>query len=713
MSDPLDSLRTRSFGIFNPPEPVASPGTLQELAPLWRSALIFLGLIAALLMAHHPILLSFFRLTQRDPGDSRLINYLLEHTWRWVTMQPLHTDFWNAPFFYPESNAFAYSDVFLSFAPLYWVWRFLGLQPDTAYQFYYLSVTAVNYAAFYLFLRRSILASIGASVVGALFFAAANMRVGHVTHQQLALQIFVVLALTALWQLFKQPPGKTSPTAWIWIFALSITLQFWGGFYMASFMCLSTGLLCFFAAILPASRKQFFVALWNHWRVILLAGVASIVLTTPLLLQLAVASKVNTQPEWDFISMFLPRPRSWFYLGYENFLYRWMDHLDIFHTMQVREEQALGLGFLTTLTVISGLLLVWRRVSSQILILYALSIIGIFTLFAGKYSIWRSILDCFPQTGALRDPARIGLLLLIPAAIGLTYAIDRCAKRFGTWVAILLATLCLAEQLTTTQSYDKLHERRIAQNIAARVPRTAIAFFYTASNSRPYYLQALDAMWASLYCNVPTVDGYSGIIPRTYSIWMVYYYNDIEDIVRGKAQRWLADFDVDPTRVCWITDDGPMFFGNPPRKPTYRLGDRIFLGYVTPYLGPGWSITERDFGSWNNGHVANINLNIQDPPVDCVLSFKIVGFYRDGKPQAQRLRISVNGKDIGEQILPKRWERLHFEVPASCLNAGENVITLTYPDALSPQSIGLRDGRTLAGAVQWFRLGPAESIVSQ
>ena len=57
----------------------------------------FLGLV----MVHHPMLFSGLARIQSDPGDPRLINYLLEHSYLWISGNPAHRQFWDIPFFYP------------------------------------------------------------------------------------------------------------------------------------------------------------------------------------------------------------------------------------------------------------------------------------------------------------------------------------------------------------------------------------------------------------------------------------------------------------------------------------------------------------------------------------------------------------------------------------------------------------------------------------
>ena len=78
-------------------------------------------------MAHYPMLVSGMRRVQSDLGDNRFNNYMLEHAYLWLGGAPGHSDFWSPPFFFPARNIAAYSDVFLSVAPIYGAGRKIGL----------------------------------------------------------------------------------------------------------------------------------------------------------------------------------------------------------------------------------------------------------------------------------------------------------------------------------------------------------------------------------------------------------------------------------------------------------------------------------------------------------------------------------------------------------------------------------------------------------
>ncbi len=100
----------------------------------WPLLLCVLGLLAT----GYPTLFSGFAQVQGGAGDPLLVNFTLEHTYRWPTDMPLADDLWSPPIFYPESGVATYTDLLLGLAPLYWPWRFIGGGPHTAYQWWML-----------------------------------------------------------------------------------------------------------------------------------------------------------------------------------------------------------------------------------------------------------------------------------------------------------------------------------------------------------------------------------------------------------------------------------------------------------------------------------------------------------------------------------------------------------------------------------------------
>ena len=110
--------------------------------------------ICGMLVAFYPALLSGFRNLQLGYGDPRLVNYILEHSWLWVTGHPLNDSFWSPPVFYPAANVGAYSDTMVGSGPIYWLFRGLGAGPGYALQLWMMSCLSLCFLFTYIFLRR-------------------------------------------------------------------------------------------------------------------------------------------------------------------------------------------------------------------------------------------------------------------------------------------------------------------------------------------------------------------------------------------------------------------------------------------------------------------------------------------------------------------------------------------------------------------------------
>ena len=51
-----------------------------------------------------------FAQLQINPGDPRLVQFILEHSYLWLSGEPLHAGFWSPPVHYPVAGVGAYSD---------------------------------------------------------------------------------------------------------------------------------------------------------------------------------------------------------------------------------------------------------------------------------------------------------------------------------------------------------------------------------------------------------------------------------------------------------------------------------------------------------------------------------------------------------------------------------------------------------------------------
>ena len=167
--------------------------------------------VAGVLMAHSPMILSGFRKLQVDLGDSRLIHYLLEHGYLWIRGTPGHREFWNPPFFYPAPNAAAYTDIFLTVGPPYWIYRAAGIPLDLSFGLWMVTMSALNYAAGVVLFRKGLRLDVLPSAAGSFLIAFGTPRINQIAHQQLLPCFYVLMTVYALARLFGDPaPGRAA-----------------------------------------------------------------------------------------------------------------------------------------------------------------------------------------------------------------------------------------------------------------------------------------------------------------------------------------------------------------------------------------------------------------------------------------------------------------------------------------------------------------------
>jgi len=98
----------------------------------------------------------------------------------------------------------------------------------------------------------------------------------------------------------------------------------------------------------------------------------------------------------------------------------------------------------------------------------------------GSNSLWLAVSPHIPGSGAIRIPSRVVLVLLVPAAFGLAFLLERLDHGRWSVTAWCLALICLVEQTGTTETFDRDVSRRwiakvtLARSTAAPGRSTAV-----------------------------------------------------------------------------------------------------------------------------------------------------------------------------------------------------------------------------------------------
>ena len=522
------------------------------------SFVLLLGLVAVF----HPALFSGFRLMMTDPGDTRFVQYLFEHSWLWVTQVGGHESYWDAPFFHPVANAMAYSETMLGTAPVYWLFRALRFPPDTAFPLWQLSVFSLNFTAMWALLRRGAGFRAPASLAGAYVFAFGAPRVNQLFHVQMAPQFMGVLTVLALLRLGPARGGR----AWAWalLCGLGLAGQLFAGFYAGWFF--GFGLLgsVLVGMAFPESRRVLSKLGRDHGLKLLGVGALAALALTPMMSRYLAASHLvggRTFPQVDAQSL---RPLSWVYLGSNSWLYGWLGLKKVFLALPNEHEQRLGIGFLTPLFVLLGFFLSRKKVWALPLLISGGLLFFFATHWSGRVTPWALPFTLLPGASAIRAQSRIGELLLFVAAFGLAGAIEWVTERpRGVVLALGVGAGVVLEQGVTQESFDVRLRRELVHRIAAAVPAVCDSFFFAAEKGwqSPNSYQ-LDAMWAGIERGVPTLNGYSAWTPPRYQLsWNNLLNRKVQDAVYEAFGKWETLHALPLDRTCWVqlpVSDSPV-----------------------------------------------------------------------------------------------------------------------------------------------------------
>ena len=494
--------------------------------------LLFLAI--GLGLAFHPMVRSGFNLLPGDAGDGRLNHYFLEHGWLWISGNPDHASFWDAPFFYPFKNAMAFSDVLLGSAPIYWAARMLGLFGGSAYQVWVVSLFALNFGSMLLLLRKAFKFDLLPSLGGAYLFAFAAPRIMKFRHIQLAPQFFTPLFLLFLmvgYQAFKD--GRQRLTAWC---SLGCTLclvgQLYAGFYLGWFLAFGFTVFLVASLCFRSTRLEILALARSQWMVfagcLLLAGLALYPMASH---YLAAVNKVGS-PTFANILTGLPRFPNWF--DSESYIY-----YPLFNPyLHGDQEHRMGIGLISLLAAWWGLFRFrksgpWERVLAwSVLALYVLT----FLYGPLKGPLWHLVYLYFPGANAIRAVARIFFLILVPLSIGFAFTVSRFNNRI---LMVLLLLLMMAEQ--AAPPYMRISQSLEARNQAPLVQALSQGqgpFFYQDQSNRPGQFADIDAMWAGLKAGRQTINGYSGRYPPGYP-WK--YQDEPLDHYLPRFEQYLRD----------------------------------------------------------------------------------------------------------------------------------------------------------------------------
>jgi hypothetical protein len=467
-----------------------------------------------------------------DLGDARFNNYVLEHFYGWLS-DPA-SNYWNAEFFYPYSGAMAFSDTLLGSAPLYALFRWLGLDFATSFQAWYIIGVALNFAAAGYVLSKLKLKPMAVGL-GAFFFAFGLPMLAQENHAQLVYHFCVPLACYVLWR-FSQAPHLRH----LAILAGLVVWQFYLTIYMAIFLMLL--LLALFILLTFSARPKGWMSRLAFWPRRLrqawgCANHAERLGTALAFLGLGAAFMVYILPYYhavrvyyfhrNLLEIFATLPRLKSYLLADNSQI-WGSLSALITKVPARVEHQLFPGLGVLLLVLAGIVLKIRTKNSRIawLHLRAALVLVVLTFVVNGISLYW-LVWWLPGINSIRVVTRVMLVIMWPLALFAAYAVDGIIRQYlpyRRWLLIplsLVAALLVAESVFYNHAtYGKAEAaarlEQLRQQIPDQLPANPV-LFVGRNPAEPFWATEIDAMLLSQQLGWPTMNGYSGNYPPGYT----------------------------------------------------------------------------------------------------------------------------------------------------------------------------------------------------
>lgn len=476
-----------------------------------------------------------------DVGDARFNNYVLEHGYKYFSGKI--NNYWDAPFMYPFKNVIAMSDNLLGTLPVYSVFRSLGIDRETSFQFWIMALFSLNYIFCFLALNRwskhLVLSSVGAYV-----FAFSIFNVGQLGHVQILPRFIIPFIFYWCWKYFSEKRIK-----YFLFTLLGIVYLFYCGIYLGF---LTIYILLFFLIshfIIYRDWTMFLQfknlkTLGSHMTIIILCAL----LLMPLMVPYIKISHITGTRHFEDALNTIPQLRSYFFTSpasviWGNILYKhsaysfpfWWNHFlfigavpwfgvlaipIIIFSKQVGTNKKRFILFLSLVLFLS--------------LIFSLNIKG-FSLFQFIYKL--------PGFSSMRSIDRIINTEVICFILVFVFVFRELYNTYNKikWIVLAFPLLIVVDNLIVPENhkrFDKYKSQIKINSVREKIKNqydnhyAAIAFMpvtVPATNNEDLngwlVENTLDVMLAAQELNIPCVNGYTGFNPGNY----IDFFNNPED----------------------------------------------------------------------------------------------------------------------------------------------------------------------------------------
>lgn len=489
--------------------------------------------------------------TPGDYGDSRFINYILEHGYRWLTGK--ETDFWQANFMYPLKNNVAISDSMIGSLPLYALFRFFGKDTETAYQLWWLSSCILNFAAAFYALGkfgfRPYLA-----VLGAYAFAFGINNFNQFVHLQFNCKFFVPIACAYFYLFIQKPCFKN-----LSILSIALLWQFFCSAYISIFLILLffIGSLFYFSF---KKNRQTFLQSWN--RTLIIKSVLFLMLIFALFLMVALPyfqmSRLIGKQQYEGIVSYIPLLSSYFFpdlsaVTWHFLCANFIGKIENWWTHNYFAGAFVNAGFIFSLFYLPYCIIKGKKNHALVsmAVLSCLLMLLLFTRTASHFSIFQ-FFQQWPVFGSMRVPGRFMIVVNFVFIVITLYYLDLFFKRFHFSIFILLAVIVIGDNLFSlnppfvrSEKLQRINRTEDMKRLILQENKNQCKIVAVLNTSQQAENYQLDVMLATQEMDLYTLNGYSS---TCYQL-LCGAYNDPK---HGQLSLWIKNHQINENEVSFI-----------------------------------------------------------------------------------------------------------------------------------------------------------------
>ena len=523
-----------------------------------------------------------------DFGDGRFCNLAVEH-WYQVFIGKVHWT--NLGMFFPAAHTIAYSDMFIGFAPLYILFRSLGMDMFTANKCVLILFHVFGTLSMFYMLKHTFHFRALPAMVGSIVFAYANVM-NLSLHTQLYAIYMVPLFVILMAGYFQNVSGSGKTRyLYFWGALAQFAVIFYTAGYIGYFLAMFLGVFVVVYCILkiavhahPLFKIFQFISRHVFECVSYLLGVA--IFFYPFIHLYLPISTMFGKRNWIEIADFLPTlkdfitiyPTNWLYGHFGKYLlagngagelvngYPWITLLlFILGTIYLIFWMIRGTHHPHKSRAVSPQNRVTDEMSVQFAVTAALSvgICWILILKVGKdFSLWYLIYKLVPGIGEIRAVSRFNLLLVFPVAFVVACFIDQvlmklcCKSEIRRLVLGMPFLLVFVEYIWTggvIAAWNADDMRHMLAKTSAPPSDCQVMYImedYQKIPSTGYTPYQLDAWMIAMHYGISTINGYSSNYPLG---WLSI--NNMSDPAYGSAvNQWIHSFSLQHVYEYDLTD---------------------------------------------------------------------------------------------------------------------------------------------------------------